>query len=296
VSSCLRGAFKAPPGKQFVVADLSSIETRVAAWIADCTSLLKVFAEGRDPYKEFGSKIFGIPYDQISKEQRQLAKPAVLGSVYGLGGGDDSFDKHGDEIRTGLYGYSQGLGVDIEKEFAHECTDIYRRTYLEIPSAWRKLERAAILACQTGLPHSTCHMLFNAIPGKLLYITLPSMRRLSYIRPQLEESIWGGEPSYKLSYENNVLGGWGRTHTFGGKLLENCTQAVARDILATGMLRAKEMGFEIVATAHDEIVCCEEIGSPLNGEKLRECMIRPLDWAPDLPLNAEAYQSERYKK
>jgi DNA polymerase len=116
------------------------------------------------------------------------------------------------------------------------------------------------------------------------------------VRPQLEETTWGGEPSYKLSYENNILGGWGRTHTFGGKILENVVQSVSRDILAAGMLRAAEAGFSIVMHAHDEIVACEEIGSPLNGEKLRECMIRPLDWAPDLPLNAEAYQSERYKK
>ena len=296
VSSCLRGAFKAPPGKQFVVADLASIETRVSAWIAGCDSLLRVFEQGRDPYIEFATKMFHVEYAAVTKQQRQLAKPAILGACYELGGGEDSTDKHGDDIRTGLYGYSANITVEMPQEFAHECVQVYRQSYPEIPAAWRKLEKAAILACQTGLPHSTCRVLFNAIPGKLLYVTLPSMRRLSYIRPQLEESTWGGEPSYKLSYENNILGGWGRTHTFGGKILENIVQAVSRDILAAGMLRAKEAGFEIVATAHDEIVACEEVGSPLNGEKLRECMIRPLDWAPDLPLNAEAYESERYKK
>ena len=296
VSSCLRGAFKAPVGKHFVVCDLASIETRVSAWVAGCDSLLRVFEQGRDPYIEFATKMFHIPYEEITKQQRQLAKPAILGACYGLGGGGDATDKNGDDVRTGLYGYSANMNVEMTQEFAHECVQVYRQSYPEIPSAWRKLEKAAILACQTGLPHSTCRVLFHAIPNKLLYITLPSGRRLSYVRPQLEETTWGGEPSYKLSYENNILGGWGRTHTFGGKILENIVQAVSRDILAAGMLRAAEAGFSIVMHAHDEIVCCEEIGSPLNGEKLRECMIRPLDWAPDLPLDAEAYQSERYKK
>jgi DNA polymerase len=296
VSSCLRGAFKAPVGEHFVVCDLASIETRVSAWVAGCDSLLRVFEQGRDPYIEFATKMFHIPYEEITKQQRQLAKPAILGACYGLGGGGDATDKNGDDVRTGLYGYSANMNVEMTQEFAHECVQVYRQSYPEIPSAWRKLEKAATLACQTGLPHSTCRVLFHAIPNKLLYITLPSGRRLSYIRPQLEETTWGGEPSYKLSYENNILGGWGRTHTFGGKILENDVQSVSRDILAAGMLRAAEAGFSIVMHAHDEIVACEEIGSPLNGEKLRECMIAPLDWALDLPLGAEAYEAERYRK
>jgi len=282
--------------KHLIVADLSSIETRVGAWICGCDSLLRVFEKGLDPYIQFATKMFHVDYAAVTKQQRQIAKAPILGSLYGLGGGEDSEDKNGDSTRTGLYGYAANMGVEMTQEFAHECTQIYRQSYPEIPAAWRKLEKAAILACQTGLPHSTCRVLFNAIPGKLLYITLPSMRRLSYIRPQLEETTWGGEPSYKLSYENNILGGWGRTHTFGGKILENVVQSVSRDILAAGMLRAAEAGFSICMHAHDEIVCCEEVDSPLNGEKLRECMIRPLDWAPDLPLDAEAYESERYKK
>ena len=296
VSSCLRGAFKAPAGKHFVVCDLASIETRVGAWVCGCDSLLQVFEKGFDPYIQFATKMFHIDYAAVTKQQRQIAKAPILGSLYGLGGGEDSTDKHGDDIRTGLYGYAANMNVEMTREFAHECTQIYRQSYPEIPSAWRKLEKAAILACQTGLPHSTCRVLFNAIPNKLLYITLPSGRRLSYVRPQLEETTWGGEPSYKLSYENNILGGWGRTHTFGGKILENAVQSVSRDILAAGMLRAAEAGFSIIFHAHDEIVACEEIGSPLNGERLRECMVAPQAWATDLPLDAEAYESERYKK
>ena len=288
VSSCLRGAFKAPTGKHFVVCDLASIETRVGAWLCGCGSLLRVFEEGRDPYIEFATKMFRVAYDEVTKQQRQLAKPAVLGSIYGLGGGEDSEDKNGDPIRTGLYGYSANMGVEMEQTFAHECTQTYRAAYPEIPMAWKKLGRAVILACQTGQPYSTCRLTFNAIPEKLLYITLPSGRILSYIRPRVEDD--------RFSYENNILGGWGRTQAWGAKTLENVVQAISRDILAMGALRAAEAGFSICAHSHDELVCCEAVGSPLNGEKLRECMIQAEPWALDLPLNAEAYEAERYKK
>ena len=274
--------------KQLVVCDLASIETRVGAWICGCDSLLQVFEKGLDPYIQFATKMFHVDYAAVTKQQRQIAKAPILGSLYGLGGGEDSKDKNGDSIRTGLYGYAANMNIEMTQEFAHECTQVYRQSYPEIPAAWRKLGRAAIVACETGKPCTTCRVTFNAIPGKLLYITLPSMRRLHYIRPEIDAE--------DLSYENNILGGWGRTHTWGGKWLENCVQAISRDILAGGMLRAAEAGFSIVMHAHDEIVCCEEVGSPLNGEKLRECMIQAEPWAVDLPLNAEAYEAERYKK
>ena len=282
--------------KHLVVCDLSSIETRVSAWVAGCDSLLNVFKVGRDPYLEFAVKMFHVPYEEVTKHQRQLAKPAILGACYQLGGGEDSTDKNGDDIRTGLYGYSANMGVEMTQEFAHECVQVYRQSYPEIPSAWRKLEKAAILACQTGLPHSTCRVLFHAIPNKLLYITLPSGRRLSYVRPQLEETTWNGEPSYKLSYENNILGGWGRTHTYGAKIFENIVQAISRDILACGMLKATEEGFTVVMHAHDELVCLEDVDSRLNVSRLRACMTFTPPWATDLKLDAAGFQAERYKK
>lgn len=296
VSSCLRGALKASPGKQFVVCDLSSIETVGSAWLAGCTPLLKVFAEGRDPYKEFATKLFGVPYEAVTKEQRQQAKPAVLGACYGLGGGEDTKDKNGDLTRSGLYGYSANMGIEITRGFALECVQTYRAVYPEIVRAWRLLEIAAGRAALEGKRYSVCNCHFDAVPGKILYLTLPSGRRLHYIRPKVEQYEWYGKQAYEVSYENNVLGGWGRVHTFGGKWLENCVQALSRDILAAGMLKAAEVGFSIVAHAHDEIVCEEEIGSPLNGELLRKCMVAAQPWAPGLPLNAEYFEAERYKK
>ena len=282
-------------GKHFVVCDLSSIEVVTLGWMTGCRSILKVFEEGRDPYIEFATFAYRQLYDQITKEQRQICKPPVLGCGYGLGGGEESLDKNGDEIRTGLWGYALGMGTDMTREKAHEFVALYRSIYPEIPRAWRKWENAAIAAVRTGEKQIAGGLTFGCAKGKLLWIQLPSGRRLHYVRPRLgTEEGFGSD---KLSYEGQIIGAhWGRVHTWGGKIAENLTQAIARDVLAEGMLNAAEAGFTIVGHSHDETICLEDVGSKLNVAKLRECMIKRPTWAPDLPLNAAAFESERYKK
>jgi DNA polymerase len=302
--------------KQFVVCDLSSIEVVVLGWLAQCPSILSVFETGRDPYVDFASRVLGIPYEDLDPEApgispeekarrkkiRQDFKPAVLGCGYGLGKGDEGIDKNGDDIRTGLWGYAQNMGVDITQEFSEICVQGYRQTYREVPAGWRKWENAAIRAVQTGEKQIAGDITFGCVKTKLLWIALPSGRRLHYIRPQLKRDDRYEDNGYhhdleKLSYEGQIIGQhWGRVPTWGGKIAENLTQAVARDVLAHGMLKATEEGFTIVGTSHDEIICLEDVGSPRNADKLRECMIARPTWAPDLPLNAAGFESERYKK
>lgn len=301
VSSCLRSAIRAPEGKKLVVCDLSSIETRVSAWVAGCTALMKVFEEGRDPYIEFATKMYHVPYDQVTKQQRQISKPAILGACYQLGGGKDSVDKNGDDIRTGLYGYSQNMGVEMDQDFSGECIRTYRQSYPEICDTWRSLESAAIEAVRTGERVTVNKVTFGAVkPNKLLYIILPSGRRLHYVRPCISTTEkWDGEFYSKLEYEGQVIGQhWGTIPTFGGKLLENIVQAISRDILAVGMCRAAEMGFRIVGTCHDEIMSEEGPGSSgtIGLKELRECMIAPMPWAPDLLLDAAGFEGSYYRK
>lgn len=300
--------------KHLVVCDLSSIEVVTLGWLAQCPSILSVFENGRDPYVDFASRVLGIPYEDLDPETpgisteekarrkkiRQDFKPAVLGCGYGLGPGEDGFDKNGDEIRTGLWGYALGMGIDISQELSQQSVQAYRQIYSEIPAAWRKWENAAIAAVRTGEKQIVNgNLTFGYVkPGKLLWIALPSGRRLHYIRPKLDATErWDGEFYTKLSYEGQIIGNhWGRIPTWGGKIAENLTQAVARDALAHGMLKATEVGFTIVGTSHDEIICLEDVDSPLNADKLRECMIARPTWAVDLPLNAAGFMSERYKK
>lgn len=313
VASCLRGALCAPKGKRFVVCDLSSIEVVVLGWLARCPSILSVFEEGRDPYVDFGTRMFGLPYGDLDpdaagilaeekktrKEKRQLCKPAVLGAGYGLGGGKEALDKNGDEIKTGLFGYAENMGVSISQELAQKSIDIYRRSYPEIPQAWRRWENSALAAVRTGEKQVCDQITFGCVkPCKLLWIMLPSGRRLHYIRPQIEQTErWDGEFYSKLSYEGQIIGQhWGRIPTWGGKIAENLVQAIARDVLAHGMLKATEEGFTIVGTSHDEIICLEDINSHLDAAKLRYCMTSRPTWAPDLPLNAAGFEAERYRK
>ena len=302
------------PAKKFVVCDLGSIETRGTGWVAGCDSILDVFRNGKDAYVDFGTRMYHLPYDDldpdypgiskeekaIRKDKRQICKPAVLGCGYGLGGGDIGYDKNDDEIKTGLWGYAENMGIAMTQEQSHESVHVYREAYPEVCGAWRKLEKAAVLACQTGLPHTCCHMLFQAKPGKLLQIILPNGRALNYIRPSLElKGEWNGEPQYKLSYQGvptGYHGVWGTIHTFGGKIMENVVQALSRDILAESMLRAHEKGFTIVSHCHDEIICEEDANGSLGLKELRECMIETLKWAPDLPLDADGYEDEVYRK
>lgn len=274
---------------------------------------MNVFEKGLDAYVDFGTRMYSRPYVDMDpntpgispeekkarKDMRQICKPAVLGCGYGLGGGKDAFDKNGDEIRTGLYGYSENMGIPLSQEVSHKCVEIYRREYTEVCAAWRSLENAAIRAVQTGERQFANRCAFDCVkPGRLLYITLPSGRRLHYIRPRLESTErWDGDNYVKLSYEGNIIGNhWGKIWTWGGKILENIVQAVSRDLLAHGMLLAKAAGFTICGSAHDEIICVEDIYGSLGVEQLRECMIARPQWALDLPLDAEGFEAERYKK
>ena len=297
------------PAKKLVVCDLGSIETRITGWVAGCDAILKVFRDGKDAYVDFGTRMDQKTYEGLDpdfpgiskeekarrKDRRQIFKPAVLGCGYGLGGGDLAYDKNDDEIKTGLWGYAENMGIKMTRDDAHLSVQIYRDTYTEVCDAWRKLEKAAILACETGKPYSTCHVTFDAVPGKLLRLIPPSGCPLHYIRPTIEQSDWGK----KLKYEGVPTGYhevWGHIATWGGRILENVVQKIARDILADGLLRAAEKGFSICGHTHDEIICEEDANGSLGLEQLKECMIATPVWAPDLPLDADGWEGDVYRK
>src|SRR5579885_290363 len=156
IKNLIRTVFSAPDGYRFNVCDLNAIETRVAAWVSQCSPLLKVFEDKRDPYIDFASKIFNVTYDSIwhdlkilpktpegqtsdgkartakAKQMRQIAKPGVLGAVYRLSGGDWGEDKNGDVIKMGLWGYAENMGVDMTKEQAQQVVKVFREAYKEI--------------------------------------------------------------------------------------------------------------------------------------------------------------------
>ena len=299
VANCLKGAFRAPNGKRFIACDLSTIEVRILGWLAECLGINEVFEQGLDPYKSFGVRFYKKPYEAITKEERQVCKPAVLQCGYQAGGGELKRDKNGDVYKSGLWGYAEEYGVDMTQEAAAEAVALYRETYPEVVAFWRKCENASIAALQTGEPQRVGPVVFGAVkPCKMLWILLPSGRRLHYIRPQLEtEDGWDGTPRTKLSYEGNLIGKiWGCKHAYGGIWTENLCQAIARDVLVEGMLAADAGGFTLVGSTHDELLSLEDENSSLNLAALRQHMITRPTWAPDLMLDADGWEDQIYRK
>lgn len=294
------------PNKQFVVCDLNAIENRVLGYISGDPEINGVFERGDCPYLSFAVHMYKQPYAVLKaeyeagdKSKRTIGKPASLGSGYQMSGGKEVLTEEGDLIKTGLWGYAENMKVVMTQDEAHLAVKVYRETYTRVVALWRLYENAAIAAIRTGEPQTVGCVTFGCVkPCKLLWILLPSGRRLHYIRPRLEtEEGYDGNERVKVSYEGNLKGKtWGRKHGYGGHWTENICQAIARDVLVESMLRADDKGFEICGSSHDEIISLGGIGSAQTLDLLRVCMTEPMPWAPTLMLGADGFTDSIYRK
>jgi DNA polymerase len=319
LTGCMRSAIRAANNRQLRVADLSSIETCVVAWLSNCTRLLQVIRSGLDAYKDFAVILYrgcyaqpGTPeyvaaYESITKTERNNSKPAVLGACYRLGGGDLVAGK-----KTGLWGYAENMGIMISKEESHKGVTAYRENYDQVPTIWVEYERAIAKCLSTGNDQKVGPVTFRYTKPFLLAI-LPTGRPLYYFKPLMKEKIFtkvvgyserDGEiveswkkKSFSYMGQNQKSGKWERVFSHGGKVLENITQAFARDILKYGMLDADEDGFNIRLHVHDEIGADEEIEDDYHTiERLGAHMTRARDFAPGLPLGWAGWNGPFYRK
>ena len=299
LSGLVRSSVKAvSDDTTLVVCDLSSIESCVIGWLARCPRLIGVFLEGKDAYKDFATELYSTPYDGVTKLQRKMAKPATLGAGFRLGGGSMIDGK-----KTGLWGYAEKMGIDMTQEEAKENVAIFRRVYKEIPQFWFDLEAAIMHTLKTGERTSVGYVSFFK-KAEYLIAKLPSGRCIYYHKPMVRPTkikFPSGDTAIKdqISYMGKQQNGnaWVRVQSHGGKFTENLVQAVARDVLALGMRRAHKAGFNLVMHVHDELVCEQRIGdNQFNLESLRAEMIRPIKWAPGLPLNAAGHEAPLYRK
>jgi DNA polymerase len=305
ISSVVRPAFRAPDGYRMIVSDLAAIEARVLGWLANCVKTLECFRAGRDVYKDFAVDLFGTPYEEVTKGQRTESKPAVLGCGFMLGGGDLSNPDDPESDKTGLWGYADSMGIKIDRALAHKSVKMWREAHPEVVAMWWALDAAARQCIETLLPVKV-----EGIPIEFDYKSpfmrcrLPSGRYLHYLRPRLEMQIppWErGKPNPKkklaITYEGlNNSGQWVRITTHPGKLTENIVQAIARDVLAIGLIEADKKGFEVIGHVHDEIITLVPEDLPLTVQDLNEAMITQPTWAPDLPLDAEGWEGIYYRK
>lgn len=271
----VRAAICAPAGKVFVLADLNQIEVRLAHWLSGNKRMMELFAAGGDPYIDFAKTFFET--DNVTKEQRQMAKPVVLGSNYGMGA-------------TRLASYAlQLVNLELEIEEAQAVRQAYIQKYRNIPRLWRALEKTA-MECVLDGKRRRLHLIHMGTERNWMYIELPSGRRLWYLDPEVVQ----GHKGSVLSFTNNR--GY-RDRTWGGTLTENLAQAITADITNDVLVRVAEAGLKPIINQHDEVGIEVDEGSAKEAaEELVRIMEQPPEWAVGLPIAAEAEIKKRWLK
>lgn len=304
LSSSIRSAIAAPKGKKLVVADLASIETCVIAWWTNCRFWLDTIESGLDAYKAFGSRWLEKPYEEITKFERGLSKPPTLGCGFRMGPGRE-VGEYPDVEKTGLWGYAANMGVQMTKEECKTAVKVYRELSPEIVQAWYDLDRASMECVETGEPRRV-GILFLDYKKPFLRLRLPSGRYLHYCRPRIEqvtmeyENADGElirETKMGLTYERlSQSGKWVRRDQHGGRFAEQATQAIAYDLLQSGIENCEAAGLPVVMHWHDEIGCEVDEHDDEALDTLIECMTALPKWADGLPLRAEGYEAKFYRK
>lgn len=280
LSELIRTAFVPKPGCRFIVADFSAIEARVLAWFAGEQWRVNTFAEGGDIYCASASKMFGVPVVKhgVNGHLRQKGKIAEL--ALGYGGAVGALTSMG------------ALDMGMQEEELQPLVSQWRNSNPHITKFWWDVDAAAAKAVKERTEVVLGNLCFTYRSG-ILFITLPSGRKLSYIKPRMTQNRFGRE---SLSYEGvGESKKWMRIETYGPKLVENIVQATARDLLALAMLRLRNKGFEIVMHIHDEAVL--EVPEGVSSvEEICQIMSEQPDWAAGLPLRADGYECAFYKK
>ena len=284
LSQLIRTTFIPSEGCRFIIADYSAIEARVLAWLAGESWVLKEFYGEGLIYEATASMMFHVPKDVIKKggaraDLRSKGKVATLACGYQGGAGA--------LIQMGA------LESGIPEDELPGIVQMWRKANKNIVRFWYEVEDAAISAVQ-GTPTTLDHGIHFECEADYLFITLPSGRRLAYYQPELQP-----EPkfdkmglTYKGSGQNKKFT---RQKSYGGKLVENITQATARDCLRDAMTALDAAGYRIVFHVHDEVIVDMPVGTGSLAE-MQEIMGRPLAWAPGLPLRAAGFEADFYMK
>lgn len=291
LSTLLRPALIARPGRELVGGDLSQIEARVTAWLADDQVMLNVFRSNKDLYRVTASGMFNVGYDDVTPVQRQAGKVSDL--ALGFGGSTGA-----------LHSMGRNYGLTFTDSHAELLVTRWRETHPKHRPMWKAFERAALAAVMNpGKPWRVAGPVdidYAVDPStKHLHCRLPSGRLLTYRDVELTTRTmpWGEVPQIVASGVNSVTRRFERYDLTRVILVENGVQAISADVMFNGMLAADEAGFEPVLSVHDELAC-EPPPDRLEACKtqLKWMMTQPLPWAPGLPLDAKIWHGPRYMK
>lgn len=281
LSQLIRTAFIPSKGHRFIVADYSAIEARVLAWLAGEETTLAAFKNGEDLYCATASALFGMPAEKhgANSELRQKGKIAVLACGY-----------------NGSVGALKAMGalkMGLAKDELQPIVDAWRQANPNIVQLWHEVDNAVTRAISTGRPVTLRNLGFEKKSG-MLFINLPSGRRLAYVKPGTGVNRFGGT---SITYwGQGVARKWQKLETYGGKLVENIVQATARDLLAEAITRIENAGHRIVMHIHDEVVIDEPINSGITVADICTLMNELPEWAEGLPIDAAGYECDFYQK
>lgn len=290
LSQLIRTSFIAEPGNALVDADFSAIEARVISWLAGESWRLDVFRTHGKIYEASASQMFGVPLERIKKGNPEYAlrqKGKVAELALGYQGSTGALIKMG------------ALDMGLTEAELPDIVNRWRDANKRIRDLWYSMEAAAVQVIQTGQPVGLRSLVLarEMDAGNnldFLTIRLPSGRKLYYAHPSLGQNQWG-KPSITYMGMDQTTKKWKLIETYGGKLVENCVQAIARDCLAEAIERLEAANYPVVFHVHDEVVveCAAERASL---DDIAAIMGQPVSWAPDLPLGADGWVGAFYKK
>lgn len=277
LSQLIRTAFIPRPGYKFIVADFSAIEARVIAWFANEKWRINAFRNNEDIYCASASQMFHKPVVKhgINGELRQKGKVAELALGYG-----------GSVVALTAMG---ALDMGLEKDELKPLVTAWRNASPNIVNFWWAVDKAAKDAIADKKKTYTHGLTFECAHG-MLFVTLPSGRKLSYVKPKIIENKYGGE---SISYEGiGTQKKWERLETYGPKIVENVVQGTARDVLCNSIKTLRN--YRIVGHVHDELIIEVPMGETV--EKICSLMAKTPSWCSDLVIRADGYECQFYKK
>ena len=278
LSQLIRTAFIAKEGTRFIISDFSAIEARVLAWLAGEQWVLDAFENGEDIYCRTASRMFGVPVEKhgVNGHLRQKGKIATLACGY--------------QGALGALKAMGGIEMGLSKDELQSIVDSWRDANPNIVSLWWDIDAVVKRVVKTRSKEKYKNLVISYEKG-ILFIQLPSKRRLAYPKAKIGANRFGGE---SVIYQGIVVGNkWDKIESYGGKFVENIVQAISRDILAEAMMRLEKKEFNIVMHIHDEVVIESDSSSI---EEINEIMSIVPSWAPGLILDADGFESEFYKK
>ena len=277
LAQLIRTAFIPRPGYKYIVSDFSAIEARVLSHLAGEKWRVEVFHNGRDIYCESASRMFGVPVEKhgINGHLRQKGKIAELALGYG-----------------GSVGALKAMGaleMGLTEDELQPLVTMWRESNMNIVAYWWAIDNAVKNVVKTRISQRVGHVCFEFRSG-MLFITLPSGRRLAYVKPQIGENRFGGESVTYMGIDATKH--WSRIESYGPKFVENIVQAVSRDILACAMKTLRYC--QIVGHVHDELII--ECSPDVSLDAVCEQMGRTPSWLPGIELRADGYECGFYQK